>query len=1464
MSSRNRKRECNALGAALTALIGVAAATTSAMADGAVDATLQSGRSSVASWSDPANWADGIPPSGAGATLSVRGESDTGYSCWALFNQDVTLGHILRPADSVQPTTLSANEYKDCLQILWDQAFRDGSETYAPIDTWANKSFKPNCSILTMDSGVEGQPATIQHLVPSASMSGKRFQMYIEPPLCLMSDLYIRYLGPSDGSYGTGYRSSSLCSHVDGAVYLSGGISEGTPGRGVTIDNPVYTVDSQAFFTPVFLGGISTFTGSLKIEAGMARLWGEDRFEGDSHALGLNNHIYATSGDAVLDLAGTRAGLDGNVLHLGGKPARAGTGTLINTNPDPLVPAEWAGRVAIESDTTLGGVGQTSLGGKLGGDIVLSGPVSGSADVDVVTRRELVLKGDNSSFTGNWNLKDGYLRLQGANPVGAGTLVFEGSYADYYYTYGAAYRYGSTNDTDLSAVSYDVSDANLQIDVGEGLEYHPSFGFSGFNVGKAHVGELYKTGLGTLRLSKSNGYDGAATNPDHNYWLTIETGTVVFDYTENGDAKLIGAVNNGSDGSYRLGESACLNVLGMPGNDTISQYVVGPYRKLIGYGALATAVFSDDVPGTKPNLYNLQTTTFGDGGADKVQGIMNIVANAGKWLFKSGSPRCDSQAEHDANYPSIRHPGEIWNATTFTYQTANVYKGVNKYKGGSFYGTTLSPVPDSWYAPDFATVSSNATSTANSLVDVTPELCADGVHADVACAALRFNTPNGGTPLVLNLDGAANLGAGVILITPNMGNTPVVIRGGHIVRMPADQVYANMTMRILNFNTNATLTIESNLGCDIAGMSGSLGVYGPGKTIFTGKFLASGAVAVNGGVLACGDGQNLLAACRANGTVSGKSWAKFRELYLYGGGLLEFSEDANGIVAVPGETEGGHAVYNGWRPRIGAAGGGFAVAEGRTLTLNEVDGWEQTIYTSPNGGRFIKSGKGKVSYAGTMSQSVQKRTDTGLGIDATGRRAVASYELREGSIERPGTPANNQLKPDYIFNPSFATVLTAGDGTMMIGREFATSRLADCNIWSGDSGNAVRIVIPDGVTTTLDRHSTSADKPGDVILNTRNTMASGVRGGGIWAGLGTLIVTNSASSTVGADYGGFCNRLFKGTVKDCCGVGSPDKAGNNRNTGRGANFKNAAFEIASGTGWYVGYAVDGGAPLRLGGLDGTGTFLSGWQWSAYWVSPRIGGDDGKTHDFNGLLQINRNGGGIGEFVKVGSNTQRISGSANEVQTSARVADGTLVLGHPRALDSVTYSSVDNNIYVGGAETADGMAPQFLVDCGDVTLPNKVKVLGCLGTNVVPGIGAKSGNVTFCDLTISNACALVAEAGATAVFSKISQLGAGYPITLRGSGTVEVSGDLAVKGVFGVTWDGSFAVSGKLTVAEGTKLDVEVPEKLMDGQVYTLVSAGSIDGSFDVSGIVLPERWTIRQNGRSVVVKQQSGLILIVQ
>ena len=1385
----------------------------------------------------------GLPADGVGATLTVRIGGQTPIRpSWVNFDRDVTLGHIVRPADDTQGAAFSGNEWKSALLIRWDNLLQDEADDFAPINTSARKSRVPLTNKLTMDSGDPSQAATIQHLVPAEAIAGKRFGLFIEPPLCLKSDLYLKYIGPSDATYGTGWRSNSLGSFADGAIYLTGGISEGVSGRGVTIDNPVYEVGGSSVYTPVFLGGVSTFTGPLTIASGMLRLLGDGRFEGDSHALGTNNSVCATSGSGVLDLAGTRAGLDGNTLHLGGFPARAELGTLVNSNPDPLVPGEWAGAIVIDAATRLGGYSQMPSGAELGGgDIVLSGPVSGSADVDLANRREVVLAGDNTDFSGNWNLTDGFLRLRGANPVGTGTLNFLNTSVN---PYGAAYRFGAADDTDLSTVAYNVSNRNVRIDVADGLTYRPAWGFKGLAVENTNA-QLVKSGRGTLCLSEPNVYTGTRANYDWNTWLAVADGTVVLDYTENHGAKLVGASADNTvsrSGTVRLGERVTLEVKGTPDDG------IGFWQYLLAPGAFATVRFDADGASAGKGYWFARGKIATDGVAKGLQGgVLNIEADPAKWKLRTNTEDASAyvgeKVAHDADYPSIRSPGELWNGTTFTCRD----------------GEALVPVADTAYATDFATVSAGATTAANSLVDVTPTLAAQGPHANVACAALRFNTPNGGQPLVLELDGTAQIGAGAILVTPNMGDTPVVIRGGQIARKSSVDTLSQIY--ILNFNTNATLTIESDLGDG----SGALLVAGPGRTVFTGRYLSSGAIAVNGGRLSVGDGAKLLASVRATDADGSRTWCFFRDLHLYGGGLLELTEDAAWTAAVANEAVGGNSVTNGWRPHYGVSGGGFSVAAGKTFTV-AAPGWTVNECVQC-GARFVKDGAGTLSYAQAKTVNIDEAC---LGTGGKLSAWIYRYDLRGGTVGRFETPADNGLDPARVyFGKRGAVILTAQDGTTVVGREYSTTRLADANRPSVDAGNAVRIVIPRGATLTHDRHATASALPGELTFSAINAIPTGLRAGGLFAGAGTLVLTNS-QGRAGIQWGGFRNRLFSGTILDRCGLGDATRADQWRYTGYAAAFERASLTLPDGIGWYLGFGQDGHAilPMRLGGLDGAGRFEVVEANLNNWTSPRLGCDDGRTHDFAGYLQITRNGGGYGQLVKVGSNVQRMSGATNELQTSARVVDGTLVLGSLTALDSQTLLArgFHNNVYVGGAETTAGMAPRFLVDCGNVTVTNVVKVLGCADAGVSPGVGAQAGAVTFAELVVSNDCTLVAEAGATARFAKITQLDGPHAFGRRGAGTVTLADDFTVGGSLDLAWDGGlFVVEGVLTVADGTKLSVAVPSELDASRRYTLIRAtGGIEGRFDFSGVSVPKGWRLRQRAKSVVLVPERGVALIIR
>jgi len=223
----------------LTVLV-VAAMSFVALADGEgiTNATFNVADDSVGpqSWNDTRMWVDGVPADGVGATATVRiNGAAPNRPTWVNFDRDVTLGHILRPADDTQGANFSSNEWRPGLEIRWDQIVQHYSDPYTPFSSinGGNNTVRHYPVKLTMDSGSPTTKASIQHLVPSSTMNGKRFGFFIEPPICLKSDLYLRYLGPADRLYGGGWSSGDFGSFADGAMYLTGGISEGVAGRGV-------------------------------------------------------------------------------------------------------------------------------------------------------------------------------------------------------------------------------------------------------------------------------------------------------------------------------------------------------------------------------------------------------------------------------------------------------------------------------------------------------------------------------------------------------------------------------------------------------------------------------------------------------------------------------------------------------------------------------------------------------------------------------------------------------------------------------------------------------------------------------------------------------------------------------------------------------------------------------------------------------------------------------------------------------------------------------------------------------------------------------------------------------------------------------------------------------------------------------------------------------------------------------
>ena len=1353
-------------------------------------------------WSSASSWKDGAKPSGAGATLSVRAEDASKYYFLSL-DEDATVGHIVRPADSAQPDALSANFTRSSFVL---RAPTVGS----------------SCA-LTMDSGAAGTAATIQHLVPRADMNGKRFPLVFENAFVLASDLEVTYAGVYDRICGNGWLSGTLGAFPHYTVALLGDISEQGGSRSVTLENPVYAKKDSGTadtFNPVLMAGDNAFTGDLTVKQGGLRLalnGGHAPGDRVSHALGRDNAVrVSNAGLSYLDLGGLVAGVDGNVLHLGGLGPCAAMGTLINMDPDSLDPGEWRGAVVVESETRLGGVTEAANSAAGGGDLKVSGAVTGSADLHLVSPRTVEFAGDFSGFSGGVSVESGYLRLGEGYVPGSGTIAFKS---------GAGYLVASANDADLTAQAY-TTPAAMAIRVEGDVAYAPAHGL-------AYADCVYKQGAGSLVLAASG--SRAETVSTFTPVIKVEEGEVVLDYTGDNPGSKLGEEAN--KGVFQTSDAARFVIRDDQPRKTAAHtngfFAVN--RGVTLKGQHVTMAFEGSGAFWLGEIWLAGTRDYA---SNEGSGVVTLDFDVSDWDIVGRTPWATMK---DNDMAGVSARNVLWRNESWVKLIEN---------------GRVAPLTASDYAQDFAS-KSGAAEVGYASVDVTAALCLD-THRDVSCGRLRFNTPNGGTPLTLTLEGTNAVHGGMILVTPNMGDTPVVITGGTLARKGTAGA-ADLT--IANFNTNATLTLD----CDILGdavaddgtvttnATASVCFVGPGTTVLTGAILSRGSVYVNGTRLRVGDGSGLLAglsptALDSAGTLRSKT------VRVSNGGLVEFTEDGGFLRAfadVPGSPT------NCLTLALGASGGGISVAEGKTAVYENCDSL-RISYEGPR--NFVKDGKGTFKILRTNGLAWNATKCELDSSSATPRSRVSRFDVRSGALwyaVGDGT-SDAGLAPFRVFGGDAAALVRLGDGAVLKGRHFFASRTLTAHVPEMDNGGTVKYVVAGG-RATLD----ACDSTRDARLASPDGMAGFAIFGLPVAretvvGSGTLVLTNSASSTAGIIPSGFVDAGFSGRLE----LGMPVTSDKYSNPG-GWSWPNAVVTVPAGRKDAFYGVNEPWSALRYGGLSGTGelTLTYGYQNSVD-AALTLGGDGADDADFAGTLTLNQSGGSqCTRLVKTGANAQRLSG-ANAIAGTVSVTGGTLALGHADALAGGTAKAV----LVGGADASETASPALLGDCASLSVARPVVVLPS-PDGTLPRVGALSGTATFASpLVVSNDCAVYAAAGAKAVFAAGVVNEGGHRIVQSGEGTVEVDGDLAVAETCRVTLGGTLEVKGTLTLAEGTKLVLDGLDAaaLEDGRRYVLVRATQIDGSLDLSDVVLPDGWGISQTATRIVLRQPTGSLLIIR
>ena len=376
---------------------------------------------------------------------------------------------------------------------------------------------------------------------------------------------------------------------------------------------------------------------------------------------------------------------------------------------------------------------------------------------------------------------------------------------------------------------------------------------------------------------------------------------------------------------------------------------------------------------------------------------------------------------------------------------------------------------------------------------------------------------------------------------------------------------------------------------------------------------------------------------------------------------------------------------------------------------------------------------------------------------------------------------------------------------------------------SGGGGNvfAAPLHLPEGTENTLTHRGVNRSGEREPFMQ------------GSFTGGGTLHYTTTRTVPIGWDFGGETadNSAFSGKLV------VDDVSGNAegmliavRIRSEGSDFPNAVFEINSPGSFLGKRGTDANQIIQLGGVSGV---------AGAWLQPSIaGGSDpladvtfelgGAAEDaeFFGHIQDASAGADVATVVKVGDNTQALSG-ANTYSGTTTVNAGTLLINgtHMMADNPVGDYTVNAGGTLGGTGTIGSPADNVNVNV--------------LGGSLAPG-GASPGTLTINGNFSQDASSTLAiEIGgnpASGLFDLLDVSGSAslagmLDVSLFGSPSLSVGDAFTVLTAASVSGGGGLSLTG--SASDAFSLDATSGNSL----VLTFLGGGVVDVDLDNDGDV---------------------------
>lgn len=1327
---------------------------------------------------NPANWAEGVVCTGAGARVTLKLKDKTKWEIhnWSqgAMSTNLTVGHLYVPimpdgTDNHRDVCMNGfKHHKGTASPDADFLYGRGDEAINAVQT----------NSLIFNAGGE-EPATIWVAQTNCPKGSVRFECGL--PLILQSDLLLRHAG--------------LNGHPGWAIVLAGDIREEGGKRGVIVE-----MEKEGMVAA--LGGDNAFTGDVDVRKGVLRA--QARFGVPTgREFGVENTVWVTNDAARLDLwNGVFPETQKLVLNSCSGTSMAG-GLYNGANNIFGIFAEWKGPVELR--------GTSKIGGKLtgypqpdGGHLKISGKITETTPgcgLVVDTKKEVRIEGEDNEFTGGVEIREGLFSMSGLGAVNDGEVVFSGGRGTYRMTAG--------DEFDISTAKVVATNRPVSVWLDGDFTWNPQGDFA--RAGHGGVWGIAKTGSGTLYITKpiamlparDNPVAGQMQNGHNNAGLIVNTGKAILDYREHDEPLIRQAGAEGTHWSY----PTCGAILA-----NCAELEIITKENVQGYSAITV-------------MEEGSTTVRKRGAADMEVGsfIVNARAMLNLEIEEGGVKMTSAGVQGEgSDYPGVVSPRVTLNGEGWA--TLDGAKRVVQYAG---------------YVTDWSAAGPK------SIVDVTPEN-AGSVPAEFEVSMLRFNTPpaDGGT-LELNLSGTNRLNGATILVTKNMGNATIVIRGGSL-RAKGNRNGGAEEFRVVNHSPGATIKFETQIDYNLWEKADGSGlitnvldmvVAGSGTVDLGEKQGYQGALCVLGAEAVLRSGY-ALGTPGANWHGSYSLWQK--PIRLVDGGRLTAKGEVDTVPKWTPGIENGKEVDREWFYPVynirGAKGGIFNTPEeGHVLLQNG----RYSALSMELGSKWTKTGKGALRLAqkagGSMSGTTTSRADRFP-------YGMCKIVHAEGTLDLNGLPALR------FFSEADTHVLITNNAVLK-GAGFFKAQIGGLN--GGGNGvetaNKIRYEIGEGGATIdlCDGAGSGMNGPWQAGM-----------GEGWLVGSGTLRIINGTWVT----FGQLANRDFTGTIE----YGFSSSAGNygahfqNGIIGVGANEVQLTGSDTSGRGGihrYGGMKGDAGGVLRLKGNDAWGDHVL-----------CVGRDRDETIEFNGKLELTEKSDQNVKprLLKVGRNVQRLNGAEGNVTAASTVQAGGLVMGNGDVLGG-------SAVYVGNGATKAGERPRLLAGAGATISRNRIKVFP-VAEGALASVGADAGEAPSAitsevevygeELGLYSGGSEVTISGGIA-----AKRGDKVRLVKWGPGKVKLEGageGLELAGVEG----GTLETDGALAIAEGAKVEVNVPDGFFGNRKnkWVLVEAkGGVTGAFGaLAEGALPGGWKVVYRRDRVMVAYPEGMTIVVR